>query len=207
MPRNHYDEILSRIHTLQGQLEKEFEQLIDKKREEFQYQLKKGKIIFDKSVSDFHKKHRINVWVYIKKANPLYILTSPFIYGVIIPLILLDLAVFIYQQICFRVYNIPIVPRSDYIVIDRQHLAYLNAIEKFNCMYCGYGNGLIAYIREVFARTEQFWCPIKHARKSLNKHNYVEKFVDYGDVTAYKQQLAILRKELNDMTISKRKPE
>ncbi len=202
MAQNHIDEILTKIYGLQDQLENELDELVSKKREEFQYQLKKGKVIFDKSIRDFHKKYRIDVLTYLKRANPLYIITSPIIYAVIIPLAFLDIAVFIYQQICFRVYGIPIVPRSDYIVIDRQHLDYLNAIEKFNCMYCGYGNGLIAYIREVFARTEQFWCPIKHAKSSLRHHHYVDRFVDYGDVANYKQQLAILRKELNDMAAS-----
>jgi len=203
MAQTNYDEIVKKINGLQDQLENELDRLVSKKSEEFQYKLKKGKVLFDKSVREFHQKYRVNVWTYIKQSHPLYILTSPFIYGVIIPLIFLDLAVFIYQQICFRVYGISIVRRSDYIVIDRQHLAYLNAIEKFNCMYCGYGNGLIAYIREVFARTEQFWCPIKHAKLSLNKHHYVDKFVDYGDVAHYKQQLAVLRKELNDMAAKK----
>lgn len=203
MAQTHYNEILRKIHGLQEQLENELDQLVSKKREEFQYELKKGKVIFDKSVHDFHKKHRVNVLTYLKHANPLYILTAPFIYSVIIPLLSLDLAVFIYQQICFRVYGIPIVLRSDYIVIDRQYLNYLNVIEKVNCMYCGYANGLIAYIGEVFARTEQFWCPIKHAKRSLNKHPYVDKFIDYGDVENHKQKLAILRKELNDMVANK----
>ena len=203
MAQTHYEDILTKIHGLQDQLEKELDELVSKKREEFQYKLKEGKVLFDKSAREFHLKHRVDVLTYLKRANPLYIITSPFIYGVIIPLVFLDLAVFIYQQICFRVYGIPIVTRADYIVIDRQHLGYLNTIEKFNCMYCGYGNGLIAYIREVFARTEQFWCPIKHAKSSLRHHHYVDKFVDYGDVAKYKQQLAILRKELNDMATTK----
>ena len=199
MSQTHYEEIVNKIHSLQNQLKQEFDQLVVKNREAFQYKVKKGKVIFDKSAHDFHQKYRVNVWTYIKEANLLYILTSPFIYSVIFPLVFLDLAVFIYQQICFRVYGIPIVTRSNYIVIDRQHLAYLNAIEKINCIYCGYGNGLIAYIGEIFARTEQFWCPIKHAKRSLNPHHYVDKFVDYGDVTAYKQQLALLRKELREI--------
>lgn len=29
-----------------------------------------------------------------------------------------------------------------YVVFDRRHLAYLNAIEKLNCAYCEYGNGV-----------------------------------------------------------------
>ena len=55
------------------------------------------------------------------------------------------------------------VKRSEYVIIDRNHLSYLNLIEAFNCVYCGYANGVIAYVREIASRTEQHWCPIKHA--------------------------------------------
>ena len=60
--------------------------------------------------------------------------------------------------------------RRDYFVFDRHHLAYLNAIEKLNCAYCSYANGLVAYVREIAGRTEQFWCPIKHARRAIGAH-------------------------------------
>jgi len=196
MPQTQYQEILEKIHNLQAQLEHEFDQLLSQKREEFQYQLRKRRVIFEKNIRKLNRKYKTGIWAYLRNSHPLYIITSPIIYGVIIPLVFLDAAVFIYQQICFRVYGIPIVPRSQYIVIDRHKLDYLNAIEKFNCVYCGYGNGLIEHIREVFARTEQYWCPIKHARRANKTHPYVEKFVDYGDAENYKKQLKTLRKEL-----------
>jgi hypothetical protein len=31
--------------------------------------------------------------------------------------------------------------RSGYLAFDREDLPYLNAIEKFDCFYCSYGNG------------------------------------------------------------------
>jgi hypothetical protein len=93
------------------------------------------------------------------------VLTAPVIYAVIVPLVLLDLFVTIYQRVCFPVYGIPKVNRGDYLIFDRHHLAYLNALEKLNCAYCSYANGLIAYVREIAGRTEQYWCPIKHARR------------------------------------------
>ena len=198
MPQLKYQEILQRINDLQKQLEQEFDELLSQKRAEFNYNLRKGKVFFDRSIRDFHRRHRIGLWPYLKNANPLFIITAPIIYGVVIPLVLLDLAVSIYQQVCFRVYGIPMVSRANYIVIDRQRLGYLNAIEKINCMYCGYGNGLIEYIREVFARTEQFWCPIKHARRAHKTHPYVEKFVDYGDAETYRKKIAVLRKDLRE---------
>jgi len=199
MSQSHYEEILSKIHSLQDQLEQELDRLISKKRDKFKYELKKGRVIFDKEVRKLHEYHRIGVWAYLQQSKISYIIASPIIYSVFFPLVLLDISVFIYQQICFRLYGIPLVLRDDYIVIDRQHLRYLNGIEKFNCMYCGYGNGVIEYIREVFARTEQFWCPIKNAKRRLHTHRYVDKFVDYGDAETYRKNLEELRKELNDM--------
>jgi len=104
----------------------------------------------------------------------------------------------LYQAICFPVYGITKVRRGDYLVFDRHNLHYLNAIEKLNCAYCSYANGVAAYVREVAARTEQYWCPIKHARRLSGHHPYYSHFVDYGDATAFQSQLGKLREELKD---------
>ena len=66
-------------------------------------------------------------------------------------------------------------------MIDRQHLAYLNSIEKLNCVYCGYANGVFAYTREIAGRPEQYWCPIRHAKRVRAPHARYRHFVDYGD--------------------------
>ena len=72
---------------------------------------------------------------------------------------LLDLWVTLYQSICFPIYGMARVPRRQYFAIDRHKLAYLNGIEKVHCTFCSYANGLIAYVREVAARTEQYLVP------------------------------------------------
>ena len=74
--------------------------------------------------------------------------------------------------------------------------AYLNALEKLNCAYCSYANGLIAYVREIAARTEQYWCPIKHARRVVGAHPRYVLFDDYGDAENYQQRAAELREQL-----------
>ena len=81
-------------------------------------------------------------------------------------------------------------------MIDRHHLAYLNGIEKLNCVFCGYANGVFAYLREIAGRTEQYWCPIRHARRVRAPHAHYHEFVDFGDAAGYQQQLPILRAEL-----------
>jgi hypothetical protein len=57
---------------------------------------------------------------------------------------------------------------------------------------------LFAYIREVAARTEQYWCPIKHARRIVSAHERYHGFADYGDAEAYHGELEALRNELSE---------
>lgn len=196
MSQSKLDDILARIQSLQEELEDELEQVLKEKRDFFQYTFKKGKVRFEKQMRSFQREHKKNLIRYFNEAKIRHIVTSPIIYSVIIPLVLLDIMVTLYQQVCFRAYGIPLVERSKYLTIDRQHLAYLNVIEKFNCMYCGYGNGLMSYVREVIARTEQYWCPIKHATKILDGHRLTENYVDYGDAQAYRDKLEALRKAI-----------
>ena len=196
------DEILKRVQSSQEELEEELDRLLAEKREKFQYKLHLGKkVVFERGMHQRLKDHRINLWHYLRKAPITYILSAPFIYAMIFPLVFLDITLTLYQHICFRIYGIPRVHRADYLVIDRGYLSYLNTIEKINCIYCGYGNGLIAYAREVIGRTEQYWCPIKHARRSLNPHGRTQKFFDYGDAKTFRQDLETLRKDWEEKDI------
>ena len=141
------------------------------------------------------RQRRTGIWLYIRQAPLAYILSAPLTYGLIVPLVILDAAITIYQHVCFRIYGIPLVRRADYLVIDRHRLAYLNAIEKLNCAYCGYSNQLIEYAREIAGRTEQYWCPIKHARRTRDPHRRTHRFLDYGDAEAHDRRLKALRND------------
>lgn len=197
MPDSTIDNILERLQSLQSELETEIDKLLKEKRKQFKYTLDKGKVRFDREMHKLQRRYKIGSFRYIAKARIGHIFSAPVIYSLIIPLLLLDIMVTLYQKICFRIYGISRVKRNEYIVLDRQHLAYLNLIEKFNCIYCGYANGLIAYTREVAARTEQYWCPIKHSRRTPEPHQLSGNFVDYGDADEYKKRLAELRQQLH----------
>jgi len=54
----------------------------------------------------------------------------------------------------------------------------------------------------VVARTEQYWCPIKHARKIMAAHPYYTGFVDFGDAESYQRELETLRTELAKLDTS-----
>lgn len=118
---------------------------------------------------------------------------APLLYSLLLPLALLDLWVTLYQWACFPVYRMPCVQRRRYFVTDRHRLAYLNGIEKVNCTYCSYANGLIAYVREIAACTELYWCPIKHAREIPSPHSRYRGFLDYGDAEGYRRELGRVR--------------
>jgi len=193
------DDILERLRRAQQELEEELERLLVEKRGEFQYTIRRGKVVFERSVRRLQRSQRVGLWRYLRDAPLAYLLPAPVIYGMIIPLAILDFSITLYQHVCFRIYRMPLVRRSDYLVIDRHHLDYLNAIEKLNCVYCVYGNGLMAYAREITARTEQFWCPIMHARRTLNVHHRAERFFDYGCVSSYQQGLQALRRDWPDV--------
>jgi hypothetical protein len=186
-------EIVEQIVKLEDELKVELE----KEEIKVPFKIEKGRIWFDSETFQKQKEALIDLYHYIKSSEILYIVTAPVIYAVIIPAIFLDIFVSVYQAINFRVYKIPLVKRSDYIVFDRQYLGYLNFVEKVNCLYCSYFNGLMAYAGEVAARTEQFWCPIKHAKKIAYRHRYYDKFTAYGD-TNYHKKLEALRKELQE---------
>jgi hypothetical protein len=188
-------ELLTRIQ----QMEREIEQEMKRKRAELQADFEETRVRFEREVLEQQRRFKTGILPYMLSANLLSVLTAPVIYSVLLPMLLLDLFITVYQHICFRAYGIARVNRSDYFVYDRTHLAYLNLIEKINCAYCSYGNGLMAYGREVVARTEQYWCPIKHARKIMAAHPYYTGFVDFGDAESYKQELERLRNQLAEI--------
>jgi len=94
------------------------------------------------------------------------------------------------------------VKRRDHIVLDRHYLKYLNVLERINCDYCSYFNGLASYAMEIAARTEQYWCPIKHASGKAQRHSRAHFFVDYGNADAYRKKLAELCSQLKDIESS-----
>ncbi len=183
------NQLIDQIKQLESELTSELHQQEDK----LLFQLKGKKVRFEKSIKKAHRKFKTNAWRWIFGLRPVNIITAPIIYSMIIPLVITDIFVSFYQATCFPIYKITKVKRDDYIVIDRHQLAYLNIFEKFHCIYCGYANGLIAYIGEIIARTEQYFCPIKHARKIMGTHSRYRKFLNYGDAESYHSKLEAFR--------------
>ena len=163
------------------------------------FQIKGKRVEFDRAVREAHGKLKTTLVRWLVTNRPQNLITGPLIYGMVVPLLMLDLCVSFYQWACFPIYGITKVRRSDYLVFDRRHLAYLNLIEKFHCTYCEYGAGLMGYMAEILARTEQYFCPIKHAHKILGTHGRYNRFLDYGEADAYEAKLEAYRVALGKL--------
>lgn len=170
-------QILEQINALEEDIQTE----LNEQRKRWFYQIHGKRVEFERSIKETHRNLKQGVFHWFMTVRPQNYLTAPVIYGMIVPMIVFDFCLMVYQLTCFPVYGIARVKRSAYISFDHRHLAYLNIIEKFDCLYCSYGNGLLAYATEIFARTEQYFCPIKHAQKLLGKHARYQYFLDYGD--------------------------
>jgi hypothetical protein len=141
-------------------------------------------------------RRRPGLWPFLMHGDAWTVLATPVTYSALVPFAVLDAWISLYQAICFRLWGLRPVRRRDYFVIDRHTLGYLNAIERLNCLFCSYANGLIGYVREITARTEQYWCPIKHARRVRHPHGRYASFVPYGDAERYDRDLPTLRRAL-----------
>lgn len=185
-------QLLDRIRAIEDELEVE----LKRRRAELHADFEDRRVRFEREVLEQQRRFKMGLAAYVLGAGWREVVSAPFIYALVLPLVLLDCFVIVYQFVCFPLYGIAGVRRSDYFVFDRSHLAYLNLLEKMNCAYCSYANGLASFFKEVAGRTEQYWCPIKHARRVLQAHPHYGGFVDFGDAQAYREQLQVLRAQL-----------
>ena len=186
------ERITERLRDAEEDLRRE----VKGQKRRWKYHVHRGRVWFDRELEEAQRRLRQSIPAYIREGSLLNLLTAPIIYSLLIPLIALDLWTTVYQWVCFPIYGVARVPRRRHFVIDRHRLAYLNGIERLNCTFCSYANGLIAYVREVAACTEQYWCPIKHARAVRSPHRRYHVFFDYGDAVGYRRDLPTQRRNL-----------
>jgi hypothetical protein len=192
------NEKISQLMAKIAVLEDDLRSAIHEQESKMFFEIKGKRVEFESAVKAAHKKLKTGFFQWLVTNRPQNLITGPVIYAMIVPLMLLDLCVSLYQWICFPIYGVVKVKRADYIVFDRHQLHYLNFIEKFHCTYCEYGNGLMGYMAEILARTEEYFCPIKHARKVLGTHARYKRFLSYGDATDYEAKLEAYRVGLGE---------
>jgi len=178
----------------------------EKAREaQFCYQGHGGRVRFTDEAKARHVGLRLRSFKYLIHSRFFVLLTAPVIWLCAIPIFFTDVIGTLYQSICFPIYGIPKVRRRDYVAFDRHHLSYLNFFEKVNCEYCAYVNGILAYFTEIAARTEQHWCPIKHAGCVKCEHSRYKKFVEFGDAVTYRTKVEEIRRSYRDIIAADRR--
>ena len=190
-----HDEIRRILGEIRA-LEEELRDKLHAHEARLEFRIRGRRVEFAEEIRAAHRKARVGIIRWVASGDIRNILSAPFIFALIIPFALLDLFLCVYHAVCFRLYRLPPVPRADYVVIDRHHLHYLNILQKLTWVYCGYVNGVISWARELASVTEQYWCPIKHARKVRGSHTRYAQFIDYGDTEAMAVRVVDLREEL-----------
>ena len=190
---------IAKILAQMAALEDELRTAVNEQESKMFFVIKGKRVEFESSVKAAHRKLKKNFFRWLVTNRPQNLITGPIIYSMIIPMVLFDLCVSFYQFVCFPIYGITKVKRSDYMVFDRHQLGYLNFIEKFHCTYCEYGNGLMGYMTEILALTEAYFCPIKHAHKLLGTHGHYNRFLAYGDAADYETKLEEYRVALGKL--------
>jgi len=190
---------LEKVFAEFREAEKNLVRELQRKQQEFYYEIRRGKVHFTEAARLRQKDFLKRLANFFRDAPLLVLLTTPLIWFCLLPIVFLDLVLTIYQAVCFPIYGIPKARRADFILLDRRRLAYLNLIEKLNCEYCSYANGIFAYATEVAARTEQYWCPIKHALRMKGVHSRYQYFFDYGDAEGYRTRIEQVRRDFKDL--------
>ncbi len=187
------NEKITQLLAQMAALEDELRTAVHDQESRMFFQIKGRRVEFESQVKAAHRKLKKGFFKWVVDNRPQNLITGPIIYAMVVPLLLADFCVSFYQWACFPIYGITKVRRRDHIVFDRHNLGYLNFIEKFHCTYCEYGNGLMSYMTEILARTEEYFCPIKHAHKVLGTHRRYNRFLDFGDAERYEAKLEEFR--------------
>jgi hypothetical protein len=188
------EDLRVRLRVAQDALETE----IDARRAAIRYRVAGTRVVFEEEVRAAHRAARENLGAFLGRTRVVVVLTAPLIYALIVPLVILDLFMTVYTAVCFPIYGIAKARRRDHLAIDRHHLQYLNGLQKLNCVYCGYANGVLSLAREIASRTEAYWCPIKHARRVAGPHDRLAGFADYGDAEGFQGETTRQRARLRD---------
>jgi hypothetical protein len=98
--KSQINKILAEIEQKARDLKIEYDKLMEK----YSFSFKNGKIIFNKDKKSQDKSKKNNIWYSVRNTRLREFLSIPFIYIMIIPILFLDVFLFIYQQTAMRLY-------------------------------------------------------------------------------------------------------
>lgn len=167
------EELLASIKVLEKELRHEIQRIcIDT------YVIRDRTVRFKDEIKARHKEQAMRLFDYLRHVKLKHVPSAPLIWLCVFPALFMGLIVSLFQAICFYLYGIPKVRRRDYFIIDRQYL--------------GYGT-------EIATRTEQYWCPIKHASQLKVEHSRYKRFLEYGDSEQFRASAGSVRSDFRDL--------
>ena len=99
--------LMTQIESLEGELNK----ALQEQQVHLSFKIKGKRVEFEQSIKEAHKKLKIGFFKWLGN-RPINLITAPIIYGMIIPMALLDFCLWLYQTICFPIYKIKKVKLS-----------------------------------------------------------------------------------------------
>ena len=105
-----------------SRLEQELGQIIQSQQQRIRYRVEGTKIRFEQAVRESHARLRKSLPQWFLESSPRNVLSAPVIYAMIVPFVILDIGLTVYQAICFRLYGVPRVKRSQFIVLSLIHI-------------------------------------------------------------------------------------
>jgi hypothetical protein len=159
-----------------------------------QVELRNGKIWFSEEIKKEHRRLKTSLFRYAVYSRVLAILTAPFIYACILPFVLLDLFVSMYQWVCFPVYGVPKARLRDYMAIDRNKLRYLNALEGLIVCTAHMQTDCLPTLWK--SQDGAALVPNRaRARRIQQAHDRYSHFLPFGDAAAYRERIDKVRND------------
>ena len=124
------DRIVATIHEAEEALSED----VRDQQKRWQYDLHRGRVWFDKEVRHAHKQLKQGIPSFLRHGSVLNLLTTPIIYSLSLPFVLLDVWVSLYQWICFPIYGIDRVARAA-VLRDRPSQAWLSECDRESELY------------------------------------------------------------------------
>lgn len=94
-------------------LENELIEELQKQEEDFSYEIRKRKVYCEENSIIQHREYVKRVLSYISDAPIKHMISAPFIWSCVVPALLMDITVSVYQWVCFPIYGIPKVKPID----------------------------------------------------------------------------------------------
>ena len=88
---------------------------IEKHEAHLSYEIKNGYVAFEDDIIEKQQENMKSLWQWFTETPLLHLLSSPVVYMMVFPAMLLDVMLFIYTNVVSRVFKFDFLPRNAYV--------------------------------------------------------------------------------------------